>query len=102
MSSYTEKMVARLKTDATEIDLDYDYAVDFAAEFSLSHRSVISKIKSLGLNYTPKPKVQAMPRVRKAEIVSSIASAIGVPYDTIAGLAKSDAASLVELRNAIG
>ena len=35
MSSYTEKMVARLKTDATEIDLDYDYAVDFAAEFSL-------------------------------------------------------------------
>ena len=95
MSNYTDKMVAQLTSDATSMDLDYDYAVEFASQHNLSHRSVISKIKSLGLNYTPKPKVQAMPRVRKAEIVSSIAS------DTIAGLAKSDAASLVQLRDAI-
>ena len=101
MSNYTDKMVAQLTSDATSMDLDYDYAVEFASQHNLSHRSVISKIKALGLNYTPKPKVQAMPRVRKAEIVSSIASAIGVPYDTIAGLAKSDAASLVQLRDAI-
>lgn len=101
MSNYTDKMVAKLTQDASSIDLDYDYAVEFASEYNISHRSVISKIKSLGLTYTPKPKAQAMPRVRKADLVDSIAVALNVPYDTIAGLAKSDSASLVELRNAI-
>ena len=95
MSNYTEKMVKALTTQGS---WDYDTAEAFASDNNLSTRSVISKVKSLGLDYTPKPKATAKaPRIRKADIVGSIALAVGVPVDTIAGLAKADSSALVNL-----
>ena len=95
MSNYSEKMV---KVMAAQSDWDYAKAEAFASDNNLSTRSVISKVKSLGLDYTPKPKASAKaPRIRKADIVGSIALAVGVPVDTIAGLAKADSSALVNL-----
>ena len=95
MSNYTEKMVKALTAQGS---WDYDTAEAFASDNNLSTRSVISKVKSLGLDYTPKPKATAeAPRIRKADLVGSIAIAVGVPVDTIAGLAKADSSALVNL-----
>ena len=95
MSNYSEKMV---KVMTAQSDWDYAKAEEFASQNNLSIRSVISKVKSLGLDYTPKPKATAKaPRIRKADIVGSIALAVGVPVDTIAGLAKADSSALVNL-----
>ena len=54
MSNYTEKMVATLR-DSQPLNLAK--AKDLAADFGLSHRSVISKAKSLGLEYVAAPKL---------------------------------------------
>jgi hypothetical protein len=99
MSQYTAKMETQLRTVGA---FDYDSAAAFADEHSLSVRSVISKVKSLGLEYTPREKVvAATPRIRKADVVASIAAASGADLDAIAGLAKADLRSLQELLKAL-
>ena len=77
----------------------YDSASAFAEAHSLSVRSVISKVKHLGLDYTPKPKTvsSAGPRVSKSEIVDAIAKALDADADMLAGLAKADARALSAL-----
>ena len=94
MSLYTESMVAELMAkDAWT----YDEAVAFAEKHpSVSTRSVISKIKSLKLDYTAKPKAATAKtdKVRKSEIVADIAAALNIQADAISGLAKADAACL--------
>lgn len=94
MSLYTESMVAELMAkDAWT----YDDAVIFADRHpSVSVRSVISKIKSLKLDYTAKPKAATAKtdKVRKSEIVADIAAALNIQADAISGLAKADAACL--------
>jgi hypothetical protein len=94
MSAYTDKMVNELKA----VDSwNYDKAADYAALHSLSVRSVISKLKNLGLAYEPKPIVKAAsPRIRKADIVVQIAEALGMAdnAEALAGLEKADARSL--------
>ena len=95
MSNYSQKMV---KVMTAQENWDYAKAEEFASQNNLSTRSVISKVKSLGLSYTPKPKAEAkMPRVRKADVVGAIALALEIPADTIAGLAKADASALANL-----
>ena len=94
MSIYTESMVVELMASAS---WSYEAAVAFAEKHpSVSTRSVISKIKSLKLDYTPKPKVTVSKtdKVRKSEIVGEIAVALGIQADAIHGLAKADAACL--------
>lgn len=99
MSQYTAKMEGQLREIAT---FNYDTATGFAEEHSLSVRSVISKVKSLGLDYTPREKVvAATPRIRKADVVASIANASGADLDAIAGLEKADMRSLQELLKAL-
>jgi len=100
MTAYTDTMVAEM----TKIgSFDYDSASAFASEYGLSVRSVISKIHSLGLEYTPREKAKAAsaPRVRKSDVVASIAAAINVNAETIEGLAKADMASLRALQAVI-
>ena len=74
MSNYTPKMVAALEAAAP---LNLEIAKDLAADFGISHRSVISKAKSLGLEYVKaSPKARAAKGITKAElsvILSSIA-----------------------------
>ncbi len=95
MSNYSQKMV---KVMTAQENWDYAKAEAFASDNNLSTRSVIAKVKSLGLDYTPKPKAEsATPRVRKADVVGAIALALEIPVDTIAGLAKADASALGNL-----
>ena len=99
MSNYSTSMVTALQSQAW----DYESASAFAAEHNLSVRSVISKIKNLDLDYTPKPKTVSTsgPRVVKADIVEAIAKALDADVDSIAGLAKADARALSALLMAI-
>lgn len=96
MSVYTEVMVAKLNAVAA---WDFASAEAFAKENNLSTRSVVSKIKSLGLAYTPKPKAARKnpDAVRKADVVTAIALRIGADADKLAGLAKADMKALAEL-----
>jgi hypothetical protein len=99
MSHYTNKMIFELRKIGS---FDYDSAAAYASANNLSTRSVISKVKSLDLPYTPRPKrASTGPRLRKADVVDQIASSLGVHTDTIAGLSKADMASLQTLLKAI-
>ena len=95
MSNYTPTMITELQASSW----DYESASAFASENNLSVRSVISKVKSLGLDYTPKPKTvsTAGPRVRKADIVDAIALAMSINADSIRGLDKADMRALTTL-----
>lgn len=99
MSAYTDSMVAELSNNAP---FDYGKAMIFAERYNVSARSVISKVKSLGLTYTAKPKAEpAAARVRKADVVAEIAAKVGVSEEAIAGLAKADMAALKALLKAV-
>ena len=99
MSAYSEKMVATLTRQAS---WTFAQAEAFASDNNLTTRSVVSKIKSLDLDYTPKPKAASKgPRFRKADTVAAIAKALATDSDSLAGLAKADAASLSALLMAI-
>ena len=77
MSNYTPAMIAKLQAAAP---LNLSVAKDLAADFGVSHRSVISKAKSLGIEY-----VKAGPRARgsngptKAELTDAIRKAVALP-----------------------
>ena len=96
---YTEEIVNEMRTIGS---FDYDSAAAFAEKHGLSTRSVISKAKFEQIPYTPKVVVKSStPRVRKSDVVAEIASGLGVPFETIEGLAKADMASLRALQAVI-
>ena len=76
MSNYTPAMIAKLQGAAP---LNLEIAKDLAAEFGVSHRSVISKAKHLGLEYVkaaPKAKVIG---TTKADLTDAIRKAVALP-----------------------
>jgi hypothetical protein len=100
MTAYTDKMVSDMTSAGS---FTYETASEFANAHSLSVRSVISKVKNLGLPYTPKPitKSSAGPRITKADIVLLIADAAGASPVALAGLDKADVRSLRALLAAL-
>jgi len=98
MSNYTDNMVAEMEKIGA---FTYESAEAFAQKYAdagITTRSVVSKAKSLGLEYTPKVVAKAStPRVRKADIVADIATILGADADALAGLAKADMRALNEL-----
>ena len=94
MSNYTEKMVAELR-NATPLNLEKAKA--FASDWGLSHRSIISKTKSLGLDYESQPKRVASKRVgpTKADILDGIRKALTLP-DREGDLTKAELESVLE------
>ena len=77
MSNYTPKMVAALEAAAP---LNLEIAKDLAADFGISHRSVISKAKSLGLEYIKaSPKAKIAKGITKAELTDAIRQAVALP-----------------------
>lgn len=100
MSAYTDVMVAKLQAGAP---WTFAGAEAFAKEANLSTRSVVSKIKSLGLAYTPKPKAARKnpDAIRKADMVATLATQIGADADKLAGLAKADVKALAELARCV-
>ena len=70
-------MVAALEAAAP---LNLEIAKDLAADFGISHRSVISKAKSLGLEYVKaSPKARAAKGITKAELTDAIRQAVALP-----------------------
>lgn len=102
MSNYTPKMEAELREKAV---WTYDDCAAFAERYSeISTRSVVSKVKNMGLEYIPQPKKAKGTKgrdIKKADIVRGIAAAIAVNYDTLAGLAKADKLALEALEKAL-
>ena len=94
MSNYTPAMIAKLQ-DAAPLDLAK--AKDLAADFGLSHRSVISKAKHLGLDYVPATKAAKKIRASKADTVAAIAKAVDCPVDDLDGLALAKGSALDNL-----
>jgi hypothetical protein len=77
MSNYTETMIATMRKVAP---LNLDKAKDLASGFGVSHRSVISKAKSLGLEYVKaSPKARAAKGITKAELTDAIRQAVALP-----------------------
>jgi len=100
MSNYTDSMVAEMLGQGS---FTFAQAQAYAEKHNLSTRSVVSKIKSLDLPYTPKPKAAASgaPRILKMDHVTAIAKALDVNVESIEGLAKADSRSLSALLMAI-
>ena len=99
MSAYTDSMVTELCASAHT----YESATQFAAKHGLSVRSVVGKIKSLGLEYTkkPVPTKSGVVRVRKADVVRVIATKLGLEDEALSGLGKADMGALQELLRVI-
>ena len=77
MSNYTETMIAAMRKAAP---LNLSVAKDLASGFGVSHRSVISKAKSLGLEYVKaSPKARAAKGITKAELTDAIRQAVALP-----------------------
>lgn len=97
MSDYTADMVSAIRKAEP---LTFEAAValserdDFIAA-GKSHRSVIAKAKSLGIEYQAKQKAPAKGRgVTKAQVVEAIEMQLRVPAGSLEGLEGSKMASL--------
>jgi hypothetical protein len=94
MSNYTDSMVSEL----TKIGaFDYASAQAFAEKHNLSARSVISKVKSLGLEYTAKPKAARKAKSdepTKAAVLAGIRSALALP-DREGDLTKAELSAIL-------
>ena len=77
MSNYTPSMIAALEAAAP---LTLEIAKDLAADFGVSHRSVISNATHLGLVYdTAPPKAKAAKAITNAELTDAIRHAVALP-----------------------
>ena len=95
--NYTKEQESAL-IDAAPIS--YDDALVFAEAFGKSPRSVVSKVKSLDLEYIPKakPKKRGEQQETKAEIVEAIEALIDSPA-SLRGLARATRGALIDLRD---
>ena len=98
MSAYSNVMVTELCASAH----NYESATEFASKHNLSVRSVVSKIKSLGLDYERKIVVKAVEgKLRKADVVRQIETKLSLKDEALSGLGKADMGALSELLRAI-
>ena len=94
--NYTTDMVAVIQSYDS---FNADVAQDIADQIGKSRRSVIAKIKSLGLPYAIKrpTRKDGSPVSRKADTVAAIAKALDMPVDDLDGLAKAPRLALDNL-----
>jgi hypothetical protein len=93
MSSYTPSMISHLQS-LDVIDLTVCRAL--ANDWPVSHQSIISKVKSLGLEYTKQEKIATAKKAgaTKADTLKEIESALDCK---LTGLEKATSASLGKL-----
>ena len=94
--NYTPEMLAVIKGyDA----FNKATATEIATKIGKSPRSVIAKIKSMGLSYTVQRPVRkdGSPVSRKAETVAAIAKALDMDLNDLDGLAKAPRSALIAL-----
>ena len=94
MSNYTDSMVAKIKAAAP---LNIETAKQLASDFGVSHRSVISKAKHLGVEYV---KAQRAPASRdagptKATLLVSIRELVELP-EREGDLTKAELAAILD------
>ena len=95
MSNYTKKMEAEIASQA----MDYNRAEALASEWGLSVKSVIAKTKSLGIDYTPKPRaLRKTSGITKADMVRQIEGKLNLELD---GLQNASASALNTLLGAL-
>lgn len=94
--AYSKTQVAALQNAAQEFGtLNGEIAGKLAVDLDQSKRSVIAKIKSLGLPYAVAAKpVKGTRATSKAEYVSAIAKALDADATELAGLEKATALAL--------
>jgi hypothetical protein len=93
--TYTSEMVSALQAGAVT---DYDTAVSYSDANSLSIRSVIAKVKNLGLPYTPKIRtLKRGEKVTRVELVRAIEKSLASGTDSLVGLEKSSVTALERL-----
>ena len=96
MSNYTEVMVARMHALAP---LTIEKAKELAGEFgTVSHRSVISKAKSLDIEYLPHVRKAASKPTgpTKSEILEAIRKGLALPERDGSDLNKGELESVLE------
>ena len=95
MSNYTKKMEAEIASET----MTYDRAVALATAWGLSVKSVIAKTKSLGIDYTPKPRaLRKTSGITKADLVRQIEGKLDCQLD---GLQNASASALNTLLGAL-
>ena len=94
--NYTPEMLAVI---AQYDSFDKDVAIDIAERIGKSPRSVIAKIKSMGLSYTVQRPVRkdGSPITRKTDTVIAIAKALDMDALELEGLTKAPKAALEAL-----
>lgn len=103
MSEYTTEMVSIIVA-AKPLTFAKAQQIATRDEFvaaGKSHRSVIAKAKSLGLDYTPKPKAaKKTTGDTKADMVRTIADNLELSFEELDGLSNAKAQSLVAIISA--
>ena len=94
--NYTPEMLAVIKGYDT---FNKETATEIADKIGKSPRSVIAKIKSMGLDYTVQRPVRKDGSAisRKADTVAAIAKALDMDLDDLDGLAKAPRSALIAL-----
>ena len=94
--NYTPSMLAVIKGYDS---FNKETATEIAAKIGKSPRSVIAKIKSMGLSYTVQRPVRkdGSPVSRKADTVAAIAKALDMDLDDLDGLTKAPRSALIAL-----
>jgi hypothetical protein len=98
MSNYTPELESAIR--ALPRPVSFDAATKFAEANGLKARSVIAKIKNMGIDYTPKPvKVtkRGEPVVAKGEFISAIEAALGVALPSLTKMVKGDLETLARI-----
>lgn len=103
MSNFTKEQEAALTAHAEEHgSVSYEDCKEFAREWGLRYRQVISKVGHMNLPYTAVEKAPKRPRGKtKTEIVAEIAEAAGVEASVLDGLNKATSRSLDNLLGAL-
>ena len=97
--NYTAEQEAAI---AAAAPLNMDSAKALAAELGKTHRSVIAKARSMGVEYVTKAKPQKRVGGRtKVETVAAIAAAVNLDADKLSGLEKAPALALASLADAL-
>lgn len=98
---YTNKMLDQLKRMPAPIS--FDTASAFAQTYNISVRSVIAKIRGLGIDYKSKGISQAgsqkpkAPRVTKAMLVDDIEQLFDVKFSSLNNMTVKDLNLLLEI-----
>ena len=96
MSNYTDEMVRDMVAHG---EWSYAECCKFADEHGLKPRSVIAKVKSLQLAYTPKParvRKSGEPVTPKATFAATIEQAVGLTLPSLSKMVRSDLVALSE------